>query len=209
LSKDSNSRSGYRAKRKKTNVVLNTLIVVVLLLIIFVAYNIFSSGNDNASTTSKKESTKTEQTKTTNKEKTTDKEATTDDNTKDDTVSSDDSSSSEDQTAAEQASEETTTPEQPEDTQAGVTDDGSSSATQTGEHKMTFEGEDWQAMLTAISKATGIDQSNMTVNWLGSDKSTANAAIGTVTAKDTKQKFKVYIKWVDGQGYVPTNVEQQ
>ncbi len=221
MNNDSNSRSGYRAKRKKTNVVLNTLIVVVLLLIIFVAYNIFASGNDSTST-SKTESTKTEQTKTADKEKTTDKDTTTDEKTKDNTVSSDDSSSSKDntvssddsssskdETTAEQDSQETTTPEQPEDTQAVGTDDGSSATTQTGEHKMTFEGEDWQAMVNAISNATGLDQSNMTVYWLGSDKSTSNAAVGTVASKDKSQKYKVYIKWVDGQGYVPTKVEQQ
>jgi len=199
LSNESNSRSGYRAKRKKTNVVLNALIVVVLLLIIFVAYNIFASGNDNTST-SKTQSTKTEQTKTTDKKTTTDKD------TKNDKVASDDSSS-EDTTADEQDSEETTAPEQPDDTQAVVTDGGSSAATQNGEHKMTFEGEDWQQMLNAISGATGLDQSNMTVYWLGSDKSTANAAVGTVASKDKSKKYKVYIKWVDGQGYVPTKVE--
>ncbi len=46
---NSNSRSGYRAKRKKTNLVLNSLIVIVLLLIVFVAYKIFASGSDTAS----------------------------------------------------------------------------------------------------------------------------------------------------------------
>jgi len=205
LSNDSNSRSGYRAKRKKTNVVLNTLIVVVLLLIIFVAYNIFASGNDNTAT-SKTDSTKTEQTKTTDK-KTTDKKTSSDKDTKNDKVASDDNSS-EDTTADEQDSEEATVPEQPDDTQAVVTDGESSSTTQTGEHKMTFEGEDWQQMINAISSATGLDQSNMTVYWLGSDKSTANAAIGTVASKDKSKKYKVYIKWVDGQGYVPTKVEE-
>ena len=40
------SRAGYRAKRKKTNFVLNGLIVIVLLLIVFVGYSIFISGND-------------------------------------------------------------------------------------------------------------------------------------------------------------------
>lgn len=40
------SRANYRAKRKKTNLVLNGLIGIVLLLIVFVAYSIFLSGND-------------------------------------------------------------------------------------------------------------------------------------------------------------------
>ncbi|PLS01240.1 DNA primase [Neobacillus cucumis] len=203
LSNDFNSsRSGYRAKRKKTNIVLNTLIVVVLLLIIFVAYNIFASGNDNASSSPKKESTKTEQKQTTETKKSTDTKK-----KEEEAVSTDDQSSA-DATADDQESEETTAPEQPDDTQAVVTDEGSSSTSQTGDHKMTFEGEDWQAMINAISNATGLDQSNMTVYWLGSDKSTTNAAVGTVASKDKSKKYKVYIKWVDGQGYVPTKVEE-
>ena len=43
------SRSLLRAKRRKTNIVLNTLIVVVLLLIVVVTVNIFFSDDQTAS----------------------------------------------------------------------------------------------------------------------------------------------------------------
>jgi cytoskeletal protein RodZ len=211
---NSNSRSGYRSKRKKTNLVLNGLIIFVLLLIIFVAYNIFASGNDNASP--KKESPKTVQKDTVKKEKQ------KDDKKKDKVVSKDDSSS-DNAAADEQQSKEATTPEQTDESQAVVSEGGSSSnvlktienpswkpvgTSQTGEHTPVYDGVDWQEMLNAISYATGLDQNNMKVLWLGSDKSTTNASIGTVYSSDKQQKYTVYLQWVDGEGWKPTKVEE-
>jgi Domain of unknown function (DUF1510) len=48
----------------------------------------------------------------------------------------------------------------------------------------------------------------MTVYWLGRDRSTTNGSIGTVASKDNQQKYKVYLQWVDGQGWKPTKVEE-
>jgi cytoskeletal protein RodZ len=221
---NSNSRSGYRAKRKKTNIVLNGLIIVVLLLIIFVAYNIFASGNDNASP--KKDSIKTEQkenkddqkdSKTVTKE---DEKSLTDTAAEED-LSGDDATTSEDSAT----SEDTTTPEDADQSQAVVTEgDGNSNVikatenpawqpvgtSQTGEHTPVYDQSsvDWQEMLNAISYATGLDKGNMTVYWLGRDKSTTNGSFSTVASKDKQQKFNVYLQWVDGQGWKPTKVEE-
>lgn len=208
-----NSRSGYRAKRKKTNIVLNSLIGIVLLLIIVVAYNIFASGNDNAAAP-KKETPKTVQKQKNVKEKKEEKVSTEEEKKSEDVANND-----------EGQSEDTTAPDQADESQAVVSEGGSSSdvsksvenpswkpvgTTQSGEHTPDYNSSsaDWQEMLSAISYATGIDQSKMTVYWLGRDKSTQNASIGTVQSKDTKQKYRVYIKWVDGQGWVPTKVEE-
>jgi cytoskeletal protein RodZ len=225
---NSNSRSGYRTKRKKTNIVLNSLIIVVLLLIIFVAYNIFATGNDNASP--KEESTKTEQKATENKETTDQKEAeeataTDDENLTESTAEEEELS--EDATTPEDSSttEDETTPEDADDSQAVVTEgDGNSNVikstenpawqpagtSQTGEHTAVYDQSsvDWQEMLNAISYATGLDKSNMTVYWLGRDKSTENGSFSTVASKDKQQKFNVYLQWVDGQGWKPTKVEE-
>lgn len=213
MSKDfqSGSRSGNRAKRKKTNLVLNGLIVLVLALIIFVAYNIFSSGNNNATT--KKDSSTTAQKQALHKESKKNNTATTGNN------NSDTTSSVGGQTA------EASTPGTVDQSQAVVTNGGSTpnvtktienpdwksvGTSQSGQHTTVYDSSstDWQEMLSAISYATGIDQSNMTVWFLGRDKSTGNGSVGTVSSKDTKQKYKVYIQWVDGQGWKPTKVEQ-
>ncbi|WHY76279.1 YrrS family protein [Neobacillus sp. WH10] len=214
---NSNSRSGYRAKRKKTNIVLNSLIVIVLLLIIFVAYNIFASGSDDKAAP-KKQEPKTEQKETTQKETATkEKKAKVDKKVDKDDRSTDNAKED------DQESEEASTPEKADESQAVVSDGGSSSnvlktiqnpswkpvgTTQSGEHTPTYSGVDWDEMLNAISYATGLDQSNMKVYWLGSDKSTSNASTGTVYSNDKQQKYRVFIKWVDGEGWIPTKVEE-
>ncbi|MBO0959408.1 YrrS family protein [Neobacillus sp. MM2021_6] len=202
---NSKSRSGYRAKRKKTNLVLNSLIIIVLLLIIFVAYTIFLSGGDEKAAP-KQQDPKMEQKDTTHKADTEKK--------KDEVVQKDDSSSKND-SEEEQESEEASVPESTDDSQAVVSEDGTTienpawkpvGTTQTGDHTPVYSGVDWDEMLSAISYATGVDTSNMTVIWLGKDPAKANASVGTISAKDTKEKFKVFIEWVDGQGWKPTKV---
>jgi cytoskeletal protein RodZ len=221
---NSNSRSGYRSKRKKTNIVLNSLIIVVLLLIIFVAYNIFATGNDNASP--KKESTKTEQKENKDEQKESDTVTTNDDDSVTDPAAEEEELSEDAATPEDSStSEETTTPDEADESQAVVTEgDGNSNVikatenpawqpvgtSQTGEHTPVYDesSADWQEMLNAISYATGLDKGNMTVYWLGRDRSTTNGSFGTVASKDKQQKFNVYLQWVDGQGWKPTKVEE-
>jgi biopolymer transport protein ExbD len=207
---NSNSRSDYRSKRKKTNLVLNSLIVIILLLIFFVAYTIFASGNDKTSsnkgnpTTTEKAPQKKDQGK---KAPAKQEQSTVDSSQKENQQSN------------------KTTPEKTDDSQAVVTEGGGTAnvqktienpawkpvgTSQTGAHTATYSDNsvDWQEMLNAISYATGLEQSNMIVQFLGRDKTTTNGSVGTVYSKDKQQKYKVYISWVDGQGWKPTRVEE-
>lgn len=223
----SNSRSGNRAKRKKTNIVLNGLIIVVLLLIIFVAYNIFATGNDNASP--KNDTTKTEQ-KATEQKDTEQKEteevtSNGDDNVTDSAAEEDEQSEETSTQENSETPEDATVPEDADKSQEVVTEgDGTNNVvrvtenpswqpvgtSQTGEHTAVYDQSsvDWQEMLNAISYATGLDKGNMTVYWLGRDKSTTNGSFSTVASKDNQQKYNVYLQWVDGQGWKPTKVEE-
>ncbi|MFB3160633.1 YrrS family protein [Neobacillus sp. 179-J 1A1 HS] len=216
----SGSRSGYRAKRKKTNLILNSLIVIVLALIFFVAYTIFLSGDDKAS--QNEEQTKSAANEASEKE---------DKNTEDKTAvkESEKNTNSEKNTDSEESAdeerEEASSPEQEDESQAVITEgDGSSNilrtienpawkpvgTVQTGEHAPVYDSSsvDWQEMLTAISYATGLEESNMTVYWLGRDKTSGNGTFSTVASKDKSQKYNVYLEWVDGQGWKPTKVEE-
>ncbi|MEH7109539.1 YrrS family protein [Bacillus sp. JJ1764] len=209
-----NSRSDYRAKRKKTNYILNGLIVLVLVLIMIVAYNIFVSDNDHAS------STNHETSKTVQKETTTKK-----DSNKVPTTTKEKNSSNDSEKVKDDQEDQDTTTGTADDSQAVSTDGGSTAnviktienpswkpvgTSQTGEHSPVYDttSADWQEMISALSYATGIDQSNMSVYWLGRDKSTSNASVGTVYSKDKQQKYRVFIKWVDGEGWMPTKVEE-
>lgn len=214
----SSSRSGYRAKRKKTNIILNGLIVFVLLLIAFVAYTIFSSDNDNASP--KKDVQKTEAKQPVHKDKGNKEDQETASSDSQDSTALDDSQQSD-----ETGSDDSSTIENADESQAVTTEGGDTpevqktvenpdwkpvGTAQTGEHAPVYSSDstDWQEMLNAISYATGLDQSNMTVWFLGRDKSTSNGSVGTVSSKDKTQKYRVYIQWEDGQGWKPTKVEE-
>lgn len=213
----SNSRSGYRAKRKKTNLILNGLIVIVLLLIIFVAYTIFSSPGSNKAASKKENQVTAEKT---TKQKDNENKAAADQ-----AQTSDTNSQGDQQSQDNQDNQDSSTTNNTDQSQAVVQSGGSSpnviktienpawkpvGTTQTGEHTPVYDQSsvDWQEMLNAISYATGLEQTNMIVHFLGRDHSTTNASIGTVFSKDKQQIYRVYIKWVDGQGWEPTKVEE-
>jgi cytoskeletal protein RodZ len=210
----SGSRSGYRAKRKKTNIILNSLIVIVLALIFFVAYTIFLSGDDKAAP--KKEDTKTTESQSSEKE---DK-----DTEKNDTARETEEDTDTEENADEE-SEEASAPEQEDDSQAVITEgDGTTNVVrtienptwkpvgtvQTGEHAPVYDEShvDWQEMRKAISYATGLEESNMTLYWLGRDKASGTGSFSTVASKDKTQKYNVYLEWVDGEGWKPVKVEE-
>ncbi|MEH7178842.1 YrrS family protein [Neobacillus vireti] len=218
----SGSRSGYRAKRKKTNLILNSLIVIVLALIFFVAYTIFLSGDDQAA--SEKEETKTTANQASEKKnKAADDKAASD---KADKAGNDKAKEeTESEGSKDDESQEAATPEKEDESQAIVTEgDGSSNVlrtienpawkpvgtVQTGEHTPVYDSSsvDWQEMLKAISYATGLEESNMTLYWLGRDKTSGSGSFSTVASKDKTQKYNVYLQWVDGAGWMPTKVEE-
>jgi cytoskeletal protein RodZ len=213
------ARSRTRAKRRKTNLILNTLIVVVILLIVFVSVNIFFSNDegaaDNSNATAENEKDAASSGKQDNKDNNGSENADEDNNgektEQSDEGSEDDSESGE--------------PEDSEDLGDPVVTEGGSDAnvkqtienpgwqpvgtTQSGEHAPVFDQNsvDWQEMTLAYSYATGIDKNNMTV-WWNENNGAPNTAVGTVSAKGSEQTYRVSIEWVEGQGWKPVKVEE-
>lgn len=210
----SGSRSTYRAKRKKTNIILNSLIVIVLALIFFVAYTIFLSGDDKAAP--KKEDTKTTANQASEKE---------DKDTEKNDAAQETEAENDTEEKSTPDSEETSAPAQEDESQAVITEgDGTTNVlrtienpawkpvgtAQTGEHTPVYDEThvDWQEMLKAVSYATGLEESNMTLHWLGRNKTTGIGSFSIVSSKDNQQKYNVYLEWVDGGGWKPTKVEE-
>jgi cytoskeletal protein RodZ len=210
------SRSKIRAKRRKTNLILNTLIGIVLLLIFIVSFNIFFAGDDEKAAGNHEQRTENHQEK---NDGTVSKSKKNKDQADDEEIREESSSEQE----LEELSDEEETGDD-EESEPIVTPGGSSpdvkativnpdwkpiGTTQTGEHPTAVYDEssvDWQEMLQAISYATGIEQSNMTVWFLGNNG--PNKSVGTISSKIDKQKYKVYIEWVDGEGWKPVKVEE-
>ncbi|TYS44361.1 DUF1510 family protein [Bacillus infantis] len=214
------SRSGKRAKRRKTNIILNTLIGVVLLLIIIVSAAIFLGGNDDEAA---------EQAPASEKADPENNDKDNDNNTSDETAGQEEETDQAEDSAQDGGDAENPDEDNGEEAEgdqdieedAEVTDGGSApdvektivnpswqpvGTSQTGEHTAVYEGVDWNEMVQAITYATGIPESNMTIWFLGNNG--PNQSVGTVSTKDQQEKYRVYIEWVDGQGWKPVKMEE-
>ncbi|WLR56247.1 YrrS family protein [Mesobacillus subterraneus] len=206
------TRSRLRSKRRKTNLILNSLIVVVILLIGIVSFNIFFSNDEGAADQNDVAAEKDQAAASPDK-----KEDSKDTDKKDDSQDSD-------KNAADESESEEESEENEELADPIVTEGGSDAnvkqtienpewkpvgTTQSGEHTTVFDQNavDWQEMILAYSYATGIDKNNMTV-WFNGNGGAPNTAVGTISEKGSDQTYRVSIQWVDGQGWKPLKVEE-
>lgn len=182
------SRSQQNTKRKKTNLILNILIIVVSLLIIgslyFVLFKTESDPadqpNQTAFSTAKKE----------------------------------DAAKSNKASKKEKAAKDTTETTDSDDPNVAkvITKDWEPIGTeQTGEHVNSYSSTsvDWQEKRKAFSLATDIPIENTSLWFVEQGADPATQAIGTLSTKETPDKaYRVYITWVDGEGWQPTKVEE-
>jgi cytoskeletal protein RodZ len=212
---DEASRARKLAKRRKTNLILNSLITIVLLLIVFVTVKIFfgdgqsEAEKSDAVVVDKQLANEKTDVGSGNKDE---EEAEEVEEEKKDASDSEEESESEDEELEETESEPTITEggSTPDVKQTIVNPDWKPvGTTQTGEHQAVYDESsvDWQEMLKALSYATGIDVTNMTVWFLGNNGS-PQSAIGTVSDKAGGPKYRVPIEWVDGEGWKPVKVEE-
>ncbi len=79
---------------------------------------------------------------------------------------------------------------------------------QTGEHASVYsEGHvDWNEKINAIAYTTGLSADNMIV-WIIQNGGGPQKSIGVVSSKNKEEKYRVYLQWVDGQGWKPEKME--
>ncbi|KSU63791.1 hypothetical protein AS034_05985 [[Bacillus] enclensis] len=231
-----NSRLDRRSKNK-TNTVLNIAIAVVVLLIVVVGATILTgndSDKDKASTSVENSGENT----TENSADKDNKEKKTGQKNDDDSVSmNEESTETEDDKEKDKNKEEDKDKEEEEKEEASgekksvALDDSNAQVEegtepnvsktivhpdwepvgteQSGDHVSSYEtgSVDWQEKEKALSYATGIPQDNMTV-WFIEGNGGPQKSIGTVTEKGGATAYRVYLQWVDGQGWQPTKVEE-
>ncbi|KZZ86017.1 hypothetical protein AS29_002215 [Bacillus sp. SJS] len=198
------TRYGNRDKRRKTNVVLNVMIAVVLILIAAVGYQLITGGEKKQTSSSKisDQQSQSEETSEETASEQTDKEDTESQNTSGDEASkeeakpADDNKQSEEDKAAEADKETKSSEWEPVGT------------SQKGEHTTVYDkgSADWQEMTKAMSVATGIPEDNMTIWFLGNNGS-PNDAKGTVSAKNSDEKYEVTLQFIENEGWKPLTVE--
>ncbi|PLT34616.1 YrrS family protein [Bacillus sp. V5-8f] len=202
------SRLNRKDKQRKVNKFYNFSIAVVSLLIVIVAVTIFFGNNKapKSETAASNSGSEKQQTEQSGQEEAQGEEGVQEaSNTEDDqSVSAQDAEEEENVGQEAADSEEAEEEEGPAEPKVGEP----VGTTQTGEHVASFEkgSADWNEMTQAMAAGTGLDPANMTIWWLGNGGA-PNKAVGTVSAKNDPKKYKVYMEWVDGEGWKPVSVE--
>ncbi|WP_167359563.1 YrrS family protein [Parageobacillus thermantarcticus] len=196
-------RFAQRAKRRKINRILNAAIAVVVLLIIVVAWNLFSDSDRSNEQTAKP------QPKTEVKKDRSEAKVEVEINQK--RAEDEKSEQTDQEEASEEEQEVIETPGPPgSNIEKEIVNPAWQpiGTTQSEPHVTQFKKDsvDWKEMLDAVSYATGLSQSDMIVWFIGNNG--PNKAVATISTKDKAQYYKVYIEWVENQGWKPTKVQQ-
>lgn len=196
------SRFEQRAKQRKINRLLNVTLAFVLLLIVFFSWQLFFANDSELNQASERKTNVTEAKK-----------------PKDDQVEVEIGSALQNNNETNQPSSKQTESSQQVIETAGDPASGVEKeivdpswqpigTTQSEPHVTTFDENsvDWKEMLDAVSYATGLPHDDMIVWFIGNNG--PNKAIATVSPKDKSVKYKVYIAWVEHQGWKPEKIEQ-
>ena len=80
---------------------------------------------------------------------------------------------------------------------------------QTGEHVSLYDKNsvDWKEKEEALAYATGLSLDDMITLWIKSGGS-PQKSIGIVSSNDKVEKYRVYLEWVEGEGWKPEKLDQ-
>lgn len=203
------TRYEQRAKRRKTNIILNTLIAIVIILILVVGGSIFMGSDPDES---EGESLKTEETNKKEKIVENDKKdgKRTDKEKREKEEKSNDKAEREDEETESDQIEEVESDDP--NVEKAITNPGwEPIGTEQGNgHVSSFDKNslDWNEKVKAISYAVNISEEDLIIWFIGSGSDPENSAIGTVSTKDQADVYRVYIEWTDGGGWKPVKVEE-
>ncbi len=204
------SRATKRAKRRKTNIILNTLIAVVVILILLVGGKIFFGGdevNDQATEEDVKEE-QVDQSQPNDQDKddgTRELAQNRPDDEEEESKSEDDEEEEEERERIEKETDEPNVEKvliDPKWEPVGTE--------QVNGHQPSFTrgSIDWDEKHEAIAYAEQIPVDQMTTWWIEGGTDSKRQAIATVSAKNDQTTYRVYIEWVDGEGWKPTEVKK-
>ena len=211
-----------RKKGRNRNKILNSMIAVVVVLIIIATVAIFS---DNKSEIEPSDIEETANDSTGSEDVAEDVEDEDKDNVVEDSNPTTDEETSESANTTEADEADETTSGDVGDEPGSVTSVPSDDAivaetiidtawkpigtTQTGNHVSQYDGTsvDWNEKKQALAYATGLPQESMIFlkikNGGGPQKS-----IGIVSSRDSTEKYRVYLEWVDGAGWKPVKMDK-
>lgn len=224
------SRVRRKRQHNKGNKMLNWMIAIVVLLIVLVGVKILSSDSAPeekevaiTDTTSDEEADTTE-TDTDTEGSDGDENVTDSDQEADaDEKSSSKEGTVSDETDKDEESEESSDNKETEKegtvtytaSEDAVVDETISNTSwkpigtaQSGNHVSQYDGAsvDWQEKKKALAYATGMTENDMIFLKIKNGGS-PQKSIGIVSSKDKSKKYRVYLEWVDGEGWKPTQMD--
>ncbi|MDN4607089.1 YrrS family protein [Sporosarcina highlanderae] len=218
---NSNFSRMHRKKRKnRGNQLLNSMIGLVVILILIVGFNIFTNskddeGKENIANTETQENIENSNEDGTNDDGESglpadDEEESNDSESNDDGTDSGKSDNGESDGKDESEDTVTIVPNDEEIVVETIIDASWKpiGTVQTGEHVSIYKEDsvDWEEKKDAIAYATKLPKESL-IYWMIKNGGGPQKSIGIVSTRDKSEKFRVYIEWVDGQGWQPVKMD--
>ncbi|WP_188453582.1 YrrS family protein [Virgibacillus oceani] len=210
---DNHSRVDKFEKRRKNTKLLSIMLVLGgIFIVALIGLFIFGGGDDEPSELPNNISSR--ETSSESDQKADDAETDDSTNTEDKNASSDEKNTADDEDTSDADEDNNTDVEtepvesNDENVESAYTGDWQPIGTQQqGPHTTTYdEGtQDRNEMEKAIRVATGLQEGDMITWWLenGGDQK----VIGTVSNNAQTETYRVYLSWMENQGWQPTKVE--
>ncbi|REB09953.1 DUF1510 family protein [Sporosarcina sp. BI001-red] len=219
------SRVRRKRQNNKGNKMLNWMIAIVVLLIVLVGVKILSSDSSPENkevaiteTTPDDEASGTESSTegSDGEDKVEDSDQGADagdkESSKEGTVSDESDESDDSSTKKDTEKEGTVTYTASEEAVVDETVSNTSwepvGTSQSGNHVSQYDGSsvDWQEKKKALAYATGMTENDMIFLKIKNGGS-PQKSIGIVSSRDKSKKYRVYLEWVDGEGWKPTQMD--
>lgn len=223
------SRSNRQKKPRKTNTILNGLIGLVVLLIVLTGGIIFLGEDKQDVADEKNEATNDNTDETIDSDIDNNSDETEDAGegltteeiepiTEDKEETQEDGTSDEEGSTDEESGEDSTTPggtvtstpsEDPLISETIVNTAWKPiGTTQTGDHVSVYQKGhvDWQEKIKALSYASGLAEDNMII-WQIGNGGGPQKSIGVVSSNDKVEKYRIWLQWVEGEGWKPEKME--
>ena len=198
------SRLNRKKGRKRADTILNILIVAVIVAIVITATIIFKGGTGNNNEVKKEEPLPIEE----------EKGSSSEEEEEENDASSDQEDVVDDPEGIVEEEDEAgvVTYLYPDDAiiEQSVVDPSWKpiGTTQTGEHVSIYDGNsvDWKEKQEAIADATGLSIED-TITWKIKNGGSPQKSIGIVSSKDEAEKYRVYLEWVENEGWKTTKLD--
>lgn len=195
----------FEKKRKNTKWLSVFIIIGAILIVAFVAILVVSTLEDDIATDPELESPVPDP----NDDQEQEVEDDIEDNNENDTDPSEDPDEDDELTEQDPNDFDLEFIDSDEDNvEFAYTSDWEPIATEQSEpHEITWEqtSQDWQEMMKAAELATGVDVDDMYYLWVSGNGSESVVATFSNSAMD--EHFRVYISWIENQGWQPEHVD--